>query len=314
MIALLSQGVTVPGVWTRRGIVFDGDPTTDEGAAQEPSVIRESGAQILSGTVFKMWYKGGWDTPHMNYAESVDGISWTQYGSNPVLANIEHPFVFKNGSTYYLYAVPSGTQTQFNLWTSADGLSWSLDTAGVVTAGAGGSWDDFQMGNIFVWLEGAGDWRGIYEAHRNGVSWKMGYITSADGRSWTKYGSNPVITETNSNGGPHIYKASSGVYWMFYHRSVGTYLPTDINRAYSSNLTTWTRSPARNFFSRNGTSEGAGDSSNKGQVADAHLLEVNGQVYMYYTAMSDGSQKSGSNGIALAISRLSFEKLILHSE
>ena len=305
MFALLNS--FSPSVWTRYGVVQDGGAET----AGEPSVIYEGDAQILTGSVFKMWWTSVWGSPQLNYSESLDGITWTNYDSNPVIASAQRGHVMKDGTTYYCYLVNG---TQYDLHTSSDGISWSLDTSAVLSVGAGGQWDDYGLGNIFVWKEGTDDWRLIYEARDGaGEAWCLGYATaSAPGGAWTKYGSNPVISEAVSNGGPEIYKASNGVFWMYYHKSGSVTTPTDIYRSSSSDLITWTTTPNRPVFSRMTVDEGHG--SAVGQIADPSFVELNGKTYMWYAAFTDGTQESGNSGIKLAISRLPLDMLVLHNE
>src|ERR1700743_3278126 len=96
------------GVWRKQGVVVP--PTTSDlngGAAtsgtEEPSVIWETGAKIISptapgGQVFKMWFSGGID---IYYAESNDGINWTRQAT-AIFSSIGNPRVFKNSGTYYI--------------------------------------------------------------------------------------------------------------------------------------------------------------------------------------------------------------------
>lgn len=300
-------------IWTSQGVAISAG-VGDESNANECSVIYEAGAQILTGTVYKMWWRGGWSTvSQLNYAESSDGLSWTQYGSNPVLADVMYPHVFKDGSTYYLYAVPKATTGQINLWTSSDGISWTLDTEAVLSKGAGGQWDDGSViGNNFVWKESANDWRMMYEAHTGSGAWKIGYATSSDGRSWSKSGSNPVVSETGSVGGPFVYKNGANDYWMWVQSSASGFLPTDLSRYTSANLTSWTRTPPGLVLTRYGTDEGA--TTQVGQIADIVMLTVGGETWAWMAANTDGSQASGHSAIKFLKARVPMSQLIYTNE
>jgi hypothetical protein len=297
-------------IWSSPVTAVSGHPTNDESTLSEPNVIYEAGAQVLSGTVYKMWVRGGWDTPHLNYYESTDGVSWTAYGSNPLLTNVVLPFVFKDGSTYYLYYAPT-VNTQYDMRTSSDGITWSAATTSILAIGSAGAWDDSVFGNLFVWKESANDWRMIYEAKRAGGAWHLGYATSSDGTSWSKSGSNPVLNETGSNGGPFIYKDAAGTYWMWTQRAISGELPTDIARYSSTNLTSWTRNPYNYVLTR--TSIG-GNGSDNGQFADITMLTVGDQTYAWFGATTDGTASSGNMSIALAIARLPLAQLVNTSE
>ena len=156
-------------IWTRLGTVI-AKTIGNGGGAQEPSVLYEANPQILSanpdGKIFKMWYTNGWTNPVViNYAESSDGISWTQYASNPVISsmtvNYLHGFVFRNGSTYYAYVgndlgADGGNTTRFDLWQSSNGVTgWGATNTAVLSVGAGGSWDATGIADPVVWVQGS---------------------------------------------------------------------------------------------------------------------------------------------------------------
>lgn len=299
-------------IWTPQGTVLSGTGADETNNVGEPTVIYEAGAQILTGTVYKMWYGSGWASPQIQYAESNDGVSWTKYGSNPVLNGYNRGFVYKDGTTYKLYAVPATPLTRFDYYTSSDGLAWTLDTSPSMSVGAAGQWDETNMGNIFVWKEGASDYRTIYEARSGTGAWHLGYATSTDGKTWSKSGSNPILNEAGSTGGPFVYKAADNTYWMWVHRSVSSTTPTDISKYYSTNLTTWTRSPLNDTLQRSASDEGNGSAN--GQLSDIHMLTVGGQTYAWIGASPDGSVITGHSHIKLFIARLPLSQLIYTNE
>jgi predicted GH43/DUF377 family glycosyl hydrolase len=204
--------------------------------------------------------------------------------------------VLKNGSTYYLYASDG---TNIDLYTSTDGLAWTLDTGNVLTPGAGGAWDSYGIENVFVWIEAAGDWRMLYESSSD-TRWKIGYATSTDGRTWSKSGSNPVLAPASVGalGGPFVKKVGSD-YFLFVHKAPdGGNLPTYIVRYKSSNLTSWTAEPMALIIPRLGSDEG--EDTYTGQVADVSIVETGGVAYMFFSATSDGGSSSGNMHIELA--------------
>jgi len=116
--------------------------------------------------------------PAIGYATSSDGITWTQYASNPVITSntvnswdnlgIMTPTVIKNGTTYQMWytgisvsvslvtdllsaASVSGIQTALtndvNIAighaTSTDGMAWTKDAGPVLQKGAATSWDSY---------------------------------------------------------------------------------------------------------------------------------------------------------------------------
>lgn len=292
--------------WSRYGSVLTGEEIEDESNAQEPNVLYDE-------SMFKCWWTGGWDTPHINYSRSDDGLTWTDRAE--VLDGYMHSYVFKVGSTFYLYAVPVATPTQIDAYSSANGVNWSLFQSAAINHGSEGQWDYGNMGNNCTWQEASNDWRMIYESRAGdgaGDVWKLGYATSTDGQSWTKYGSNPVISETGSVGGPFIYKSSDGIYYMWVHHTLSGFVPTDLERYKSTNLTSWTKKPSKDILKRLTADEGTNTSV--GQVADPTILQYNNQVYMWYGATADGTQETGESRIKLVTSPMILEKLILTDE
>ena len=134
------SAVQQDGIWTKQGIVVPivaADVTNGgTGVATPSQILYEGNAQILSGTVYKMWFcsqqpgNGGTNPGNISYAESVDGVNWTRYtgaAGGVVLSGYVGPSLIKNGSTYYLYVQPAtapGTGT-WALYTSTDGINWS---------------------------------------------------------------------------------------------------------------------------------------------------------------------------------------------
>src|ERR1700691_3665702 len=90
-------------VWQKKGIVIANGFTAANDSPGQPNVLYEGNAKILSGTVFKMWFG---TQSGVCYAESSDGVTWSNYASNPVLSTpVQHQFpkIFKYAGTYYLY-------------------------------------------------------------------------------------------------------------------------------------------------------------------------------------------------------------------
>src|SRR5271168_4394954 len=117
--------MTTFNVWANQGTVI---PAVGGDAPEQPNVIFEGNAKILSGNVFKMWFTTGpaGSPIGINYAESSDGVTWTRYSSNPVLPSRWGGRVFKNGSTYYLYTSTGIQGTAIEAYTSPDGITWTL--------------------------------------------------------------------------------------------------------------------------------------------------------------------------------------------
>jgi hypothetical protein len=297
--------------WQRKGAILNATTTADLDNVFEPTVIREASPQILTqyDTVYKMWYTAGWATFGINYAESVDGVTWSKYTSNPVVASHARSYVLKNGSTYYMYA-SNATAQQIDRYTSSNGITWTLATSAVITVGAGGTWNDDVVQNNCTWIE-AGTWYMILEGDGTpgGETYSLGLYTSSDGITWTQSGSNPVLTGL-SQGGPFVTKVGS-TYWMWAHGGTSSsVLPTQISRYYSTNLTSWTSQGL--VFNRRQADEGP--NTLYGQVGDPFYMERNGEVYMWYSSSTNGSAQTGGNQIQLAIIEGTFAQITAGTE
>jgi hypothetical protein len=290
-------------IWDSQGTVLSASIVVDENNVFEPTVIYDTNPQILTTStyVFKMWFTSGWNSVGINYAESTDGISWTRYPS-VVVAGHDRSFVFKSGSTYYLYATPAA-MNQIDLYTSVDGVTWVLDIAAVLTLGT--SWDSAYLANMCVWIEGTNEWKMLYEA-QSGGSWSIGLATSSDGRVWTKSASNPVFTGAGSYGGPDIHRIGSN-YYLWLHASAVAGLPTDIYGYNSTDMISWIQSPSMAVLSR--TTWDEGPNTSYGQVADVSLVEANGKTYLFYSASPNGTTQNASAHIKLAIADMLLTEL-----
>lgn len=185
---------------------------------------------------------------------------------------------------------------QPRLYTSSDGITWTLDTADFIALGGAGAWDDYYFGNYFVWQESPTVWYMLYEARRSGGVWKIGLASSSDGRSWTKSGSNPVISEDTSRGGPWVQKIGS-TYYLWLHKSGDDFLPGYLARYASTNLTTWTPWPRAALVSRIGLDEG--EDTMVGGNGDVFIVDHGGTAYVFYAGSSDGTAKTGNAHIKL---------------
>jgi len=290
-------------IWAPQGVVLNVTASAEENVLSEPNVLYDADPQILTGSVFKIWYSGGTGSPDRDiwYAESNDGITWTKHGSNPIKVDATRCTVLMDGATYVMYAIliPGG----YSKLTSADGITWATAATSVL-GGTGGEWDESGIANTHVWIED-GTWYILYEANSPGSTpYKIGLATSPDGVSWTKHAGNPVISNLpGSVSGPWVTKIG-GMYWCWTHVATTGTLPTDIARYRSTDLHTWVRDPPGLVYPRTDYDEGAGTAV--GQVADVTLVEVDGTTYMYYAGLYNG-------GLACSLIKLATVPMTLAS-
>jgi predicted GH43/DUF377 family glycosyl hydrolase len=113
----------------------------------------------------------------------------------------------------------------------------------VLSPGPSGSWDGTTIYSSFVMQVGNELW--LYYMGGDGTNQRIGLAKSTDGRSWTKYNSNPIMDVGDSGNWdstvvsmPYIVKDGS-TYMMWYHGSDGTTLR--IGHATSQDGINWTK-------------------------------------------------------------------------
>ena len=255
-------------------------------AVQEPVVIYDAG-------IFKMWYRGGWvPSGGMGYATSPDGVTWTKYAGNPVIATgIQQPTVFKSGSTFHAYYMLSA---DLKHRTSTDGINWGAESVAVSPQGQITSWANstvYQATNLNWWM--------LLEGLNTTGRWETHLFHSQDGgASWShQNGGYPLRTlQIHPNGmygGPDIHPPVNGIYQLWYHAdNTGNGLPTDIYFATSPDLINWTPAPSPVMVHQGGWEYD--------QVADPSVVDVGGTRYMFY----DGDNNTASTA-AIGMATLS---------
>ncbi len=190
--------------------------------------------------------------------ERLYGISrWPITGGAPIFAlegndngrGTWPSIVWDGSSTWVLYytATVSG-KLAIRRRTSTDGkTSWSAGAT--VLEGTTAEWDSAGLWSPVVWREGAGDWRMLYTAKQPDTDIAVGYATSADGITWTKEATNPVMSPTltwerNSNEVTGVIKISSTYYMWYTTLRTASHQPSydrKIGYATSTDLITWTK-------------------------------------------------------------------------
>lgn len=287
------------GVWTPLGVVIPTTGGTD--SPQQPNVLFEGNAQILSGTVFKCWFSNVQNG--LCYAESTNATSWTRYagGTNGlVLAAAAYPKIFKYNGTYYLYCNASGSfpPTHMDVYTSSDGLTWTLAKSNAIVTGSGGAWDSVGVGQLGVFGPISGVFYGYYFGTKSSSSpftYPTGLATSTDLVNWTKISVGaPAIAQTSGN---FTFAQVGSVYYGWSQILLpgipggSGAIPSDITRFWATNPAgPWTALSTPTIYRTNAT-EGIGSSI--GQAADPCLLYDGTNTWMFISADNNGGSDTG---------------------
>ncbi len=224
--------------------VYAGNPLNID--AYSPTVI-------LDGDTYKMWYSSG---DGQAYAESKDGITWTQPAGTKAVKPLGTPGTWgdfneadadglKCGDEYLMWH-PAGGTINANWWDgmglhrSKDGIHWTPEPGNpLLYMGPTGAWDENVIGD-HSFIKDGNIWKmwytGINFAER-GYRNEFGYAESRDCVHWKKSSLSPVITQGepgewdsgwlsaaamlklgDEETQTRIYKGKSGAsYHCFYH-------------------------------------------------------------------------------------------------
>ena len=167
---------------------------------------------VYDGTEYKMYYAGMLQNASTTYglglATSPDGITWTKYGNNPVLAAgtgwdqaIGCGGVYFDGTIYHMWyhgAAP-GQPTVIGYATSSDGINWTKYAGNPVLTSSPSGWDS-KNNYLCDVIQKDGTYYMFYLGDSASGPNSIGLATSSDGIQWTKYTGNPVL-QCGSAGG-----------------------------------------------------------------------------------------------------------------
>lgn len=296
------------GVWAPQGTVLS---TANGGAPGQPNPLYQGNSVILdpgspNTKVFKLWVSTeaiGGVYGGINYFESADGVSWTAYASNPIIASSDggsYIRVYQDPDTdvYYMMADLHGVYTKLQSFSSTDGVTWTSLNTSALTAQTQ-AWEGTLIYASGVIAKISGVYYVAYCTGPLGTSqgYPMGVATTTDFVTFTKYASNPVFNNNAISANAQFFERN-GVYYGYSEGIVAGLtassngLPVDIVRLSAPNpLGPWAILSTPVAY-RTQASEGVG--SAKGELGDPGLVEALGNVYMYNTAKADGTVSGGS--------------------
>ncbi len=216
----------------------------------------------------------------------------TKYSSNPVLSpgangtwddtKVLSPVVLNDGSSLKMwYRGDDDTNPdQIGLATSTDGLVWTKNPANPVISPVE-AWEINRIEPGAV-ISDTGIYKMWYTGYDSDWIGRIGYATSPDGVTWTKFGGNPVLDVGSAGSwdsedvtGPAvIYDA--GLYHMYYTGADG--VAARIGHATSANGTSWTKAVANPVLDIG--SPGAWDWL---EVYSPYVIKVGAEYQLWYS-------------------------------
>ena len=283
---------------------YAGNPLLTKGPAGSYDQVKIGPRAMMREApgVWKMWYEA---VPAGNqsttaYATSPDGHAWTKYAGNPVMipsvawegaGGMNHEdsptAILKEHGIYKLwYHGISGSTRAIGYAESADGLNWTKYAGNpVLTPGQTGDWDADSICEPVVVKVGA-QYDMFYS--RCTGSGGIGLATSSDGKSWTKYVGNPVLSVSAD---PNAWDSQQidwgGVYYdgqrffMWYPGKKSTDTGGfSVGLAASTDGMNWTRSPNNPVMTPPAMPLGKGD--DLGLENSPRILRIGDAMQIYY--------------------------------
>lgn len=257
------------------------------------------GKVIYENGKYKMWYQNTYESARMDvsYAESSDGIHWTNITNSPVFKGdplstwdsysvMSGPVIKEDGLYKMYYCGFSNESGPWNigLAESQDGINWTRRASPVLSAstaegriGAGSVIKKDGLYYMFYNYSNYSDNRAICVA------------TSYNGIQWTKYENNPIIVPTQPWEGSSVYAPTvileDNQFKMIYMNYEGT----GFGMATSTDGFHWTKSSSQPIFKPENT-------YNKWttKIAYPYLMKLSNQYRLYYTGSYNG-------GLAIAL-------------
>lgn len=240
-------------------------------------------------------------------------MSWVKAATNPVVASnkcfsgdhVRPAILRESNNNYKMYVSQRGLTGPVDLYlltTSDGGSTWACGNSGspVLTRGAPGAWDDTRVEFATVLEESPGDYKMWYSGRNSTAAWGIGYATSSDGMSWTKYAGNPVLT--GGTGGawdslramePTVINVG-GTYHMWYTgEKVFPY--SSIGHATASNPEgPWTKDAGNPVFT------GSAGTWDANEVYAPTVIPNGGAYEMFYSGNNGGTWMTGHASAANA--------------
>jgi predicted GH43/DUF377 family glycosyl hydrolase len=222
---------------------------------------------------------------------------WIRYENNPVIegtpnewdgTGVRNPCVLKIDDTYLMYYMSSEMkdgENHIGLATSSDGMTWTKEASNPVLR-RGTGWESFRISSPMVIFDD-----GVYKMWYTGTTisfyYSIGYATSTDGITWTKYSSDPVFAHGTTGewndravSSPYVLK-EDGIYKMWY---TGRNYATNQHRigyATSTDGINWVDHPSSPIIDI-----GEPGSYDDLAVSNPTIIVADGKYHMWYQAVT----------------------------
>ncbi len=229
---------------------------------------------------------------------SAPQAAWVKYIGNPVMSpgdgwdsgNVFAAKVLLDNGVYRMWYAGnsvSESRTRIGYATSPDGTNWTRENNSlpVLSYAGGGFWEAKGVSAPSV-LYNAPKWEMWYAGTDATGRYSIGYASSPDGITWTKYAGNPVLSPSDSGAddasvvSPHVlYK--DGIYHMWY---AGRGDNNQIFYATSSDGKQWTK------YAGNPVLQLGGDYQwDNGEIAAPSVIWTGARFEMWYQGYSRGT-------------------------
>jgi len=196
MLSVLPPAAAAPSYDRRILVLMPGSRGSwDQAGVGQPAIVEHGG-------LYRMWYSGTDGlTIGIGYVVSRDGRQWTRVIDAPVSITgpgwtgpADSPAVIvRSVGGYEMWFSNGLLGSSIGQASSSDGITWTGATA-VLHSGPSGSWDEGGVGQPTVAHDASGYWMWFMGVNSIGGNASIGLATSADGVTWTKSLSNPVLT------------------------------------------------------------------------------------------------------------------------
>jgi predicted GH43/DUF377 family glycosyl hydrolase len=274
-------------------IDYQNNPILTQFSAPLPSPYGVSQAKVIvDNGIFKMWYDKLYNAGRADiwYAESYDGINWTNFETSPALPvgdsldwdshSVQIGAVLLDNNQYSMYY--TGENDVYGNWnigmaTSSDGRNWTKSAQPVLLANN----LEYQL-HVDAVIKSNNQYYMYYtirDPRYYPIHYAIGLARSTNGKNWVRSDNNPILTQSQSWEGYGIYFPSviidNNKFTMLYMNS----LSNGFGLATSTDGVYWTKSTANPIFTNYDTHNNWAI----GGISYPYFIKTSNDYRIYYT-------------------------------